>query len=149
MANKAQQETGKQLVEMLIRRGEYELAFTEAARWGVRAEVERFLSEDVDVNWKGDDGASALMKAAFAGESQIVQRLIHCGADVRATCKKGRTALHYAVSGLNSESKSRKVAWLLLEAGADVSAVDVCGQTPSDLAKQRYSDDYVKALSIE
>jgi ankyrin repeat protein len=87
------------------------------------------------------------MKAAFAGEYRIVERLIDCGADPRATCNKGRTALHYAVSGLNPESKSKKVAMILLEAGADASAVDGSGNAPKNLARQRYSDEYVALLS--
>ncbi len=147
MATMAQRETGKLIIRMLQRRGDNELAFTEAARWGVESEVERFLSEGIDVNWQGDDGGSALMKAAFAGEFAIVRRLIDCGADARASCHKGLTALHYAVSGHNPESRSKKVAMILLGAGADTSAVVMAGRCPRDFAEQRYSEEYVALLS--
>lgn len=149
VSSKKQQEVGRGLVRMLIDRGDRELAFTEAARWGVRKLVDKFLDEGIDVNWQTDDGVNALMLASFAGEHQIVKTLLEHGADVNTTCQKNRTALHDAVAGLVAEGKSKKVANLLLSAGADIHCKDNNEYTPADYARQRYSEEYVELLSTE
>ena len=63
--------------------------------------VKLLLAKGADVNAVDDQGNTALMLAANAGEFQIVASLIDAGANVNAKNKEGLTAL-----GLARESKS-------------------------------------------
>ena len=73
----------------------------------------------------GDDGTSALHRAAYAGDAGEVRSLIKAGADVRKANLFGATPLMLAaVTG------STDVIRLLLDAGAPADAANSEGQTP-------------------
>ena len=55
------------------------------------------LSQGVDENSVDEDGTSALMAAAFAGELEIVRHLLEAGADPDLQDEAGLTALMNAV----------------------------------------------------
>jgi ankyrin repeat protein len=67
-------------------------------------------------------GRTLLSSAAFHGSPSFVAWLLEKGADVRASAKNGRTALHLA--------RSAETISILLAAGADPVALDKNGQTP-------------------
>jgi ankyrin repeat protein len=76
------------------------------------------------------DGNSALMRAAFKGNSAIVARLLEAGANVTVRGRKKDTPLHVACAGYAPQGKHVTVIRLLVAAGADLEARDENGQTP-------------------
>lgn len=62
------------------------------------------LEHGADVNVKGNDGSTALMLAASAGDSEIVRDLLRQGADVSGRfTETGKTALMLAREKGHSE----------------------------------------------
>jgi len=77
-----------------------------------------------NVNAKDANGCTALIRASWDGDTEIVAMLLAKGADVNAKDAKGSTALMKA--SLNGHTK---VVSMLLEKGADVNAKDNNGST--------------------
>ena len=77
-----------------------------------------------NVNAKDANGSTALIRASWDGDTEIVRMLLEKGADVNAKDAKGSTALMKA--SLNGHTK---VVSMLLEKGADVNAKDNNGST--------------------
>lgn len=75
-------------------------------------------------------GATALMRAAYAGTIEMVTALLEAGADVNGANARRSTALHWAVAD------PAKVRALLL-AGAEVNATTVDGRTALHIAALR------------
>ena len=94
-------------------------------------EVERLLSEGVDVNSKGALGDFPLAQAALLGKWRLVAILLDAGAEINAKGKHGRTALHQAL-----QLGHHEVAALLLKRGADPMIADDLGNTPEMLARE-------------
>ena len=126
-----------------------EKAFVEAAARGDAARVRELLARDVPVDVRDSEtyalgsvwNITALMCAAAQGHLEIVQTLLHAGANVSAACDAhkadgggGSQALHFAVSGGHLA-----VAEALLDAGADPNAIGNYGRTP--LVMAIYEDD--------
>ncbi|MCY0853053.1 LPD7 domain-containing protein [Cupriavidus sp. D39] len=86
------------------------------------ADVNATMRRDA-VNVGVNKGATALIKAAHNNNSELVAKLVDLGADVRATDRLGRTALHYAARN------NPQTADLLIKAGADFLARDRFGKT--------------------
>ncbi|GAC1470940.1 MAG: hypothetical protein PVSMB7_22230 [Chloroflexota bacterium] len=70
-------------------------------------------------------GRSPLHYAALENDSQAALKLLHGGADPKATDRHGFTPLHFA-----PQEWSVDVAKPLLENGAPVDAINVFGNTP-------------------
>ena len=69
-----------------------------------RLKIVKSLVEDgVNVNIRGDDGLTPLMKAAFFGRFSVVEYLVNKGADVNAKANDGSTALQLATLGQHWE----------------------------------------------
>ena len=73
----------------------------------------------------GDDGARAL-RAAAAGDTAELRRLLRSGVSVQHADSQGRTAVFFAASGGHTET----VRALVNEFHVDVRAVDNNGATP-------------------
>jgi ankyrin repeat protein len=72
------------------------------------------LAHGADVNVRANDGGTALMLAASAGDSEIVRALLSKGADVSGKfTETGKTALMLA-----TEKGYSEIVRLLQEAGA-------------------------------
>ena len=67
----------------------------------------------VDINFKGNNGGTALMWASVKDDPEIVRLLLGKGADINAKNQKGFTALELA-----SQKGHIKIAELLREHGA-------------------------------
>lgn len=134
-----------------------------AVRAGNLDEVERLVAEGAPVDARDDLGSTPLLDAAWAGKPEIADFLIRHGADVNARHREaGSTPLEYAVltgrpamvglllkSGARTAGSYREgqsvlhiaaargaapIIELLLEAKADVQALDSNGNTPLDSA---------------
>lgn len=85
-----------------------------------------------------------LFKAIKNGDVAKVQKFINEGADIHATNKKdGRTPLHYAAY------HSQEIVKLLIEAGADVHAIDQYGRTPLHSSVDAYHGVETANLLLE
>jgi ankyrin repeat protein len=102
-------------------------------------------------------GATALLRAAKAGDAEAMQVLLAKSADVKLTTKFGMTPL-MAAAGLGTkeedttgrkktEAESIASIKLCLDAGADVNAVDDKGDTALHGAAQKGSDQVVQFLA--
>jgi ankyrin repeat protein len=88
--------------------------------------VRELLAAGADINHtkEGDDGMTALFKAALAGHLQALQALIDAGADVDKGNKWGHTPLINAAYKGNLE-----VVKALVGAKAKVNKAENCGDT--------------------
>eukprot|EP00884_Botryococcus_braunii_P019951 jgi/Botrbrau1/663/Bobra.0161s0048.2 len=98
--------------------------------------VNALLSAGADVEVVDNDGRSilhyAVGKTSRAGcSSQIVDSLLALGMSTNVADASGQTPLHYAAAkGVKSTTQT------LIDAGADILAVDNEGRTPQDLARE-------------
>lgn len=103
-------------------------------------DARRLIADGADVNRKGDDGVTALMRAASAGRADMVRLLIASGAEVNAVTS-GVTALMMASLGGYTDAIGPLVA-----AKADVRARDNQGRTALMAAASSGSAAAVDAL---
>jgi uncharacterized protein len=98
------------------------------------------------------EGATALMRAARAGDVPMVRVLLEGGADPSLAAASGATALMFAVGlggtprGLDGERRMLEAATLCLDHGAAIDAADANGQTALHVAVGR-SDALVRLLA--
>lgn len=79
-----------------------------------------------DPNAKSESNQiSILHHACLYGKAQMVRALIHEGAHVEATDKHGRRPLHFAAQNLATESV--EIIQILIDHGADITALDIRG----------------------
>jgi uncharacterized protein len=107
-------------------------ALIEAVRTGTLDEVQRLLTDEVDLTARDDHGWAPLDWAAGRGDAAIVQALLDAGADVRATGEQQRTAYQIALAAGHRE------AALLLRRAED--ALDPSG--PADRGWRPYCKAY-------
>ena len=102
--------------------------------------MKRLLEGDVNVNFVGEEGITALLYAAEQKNAAVTELLVKGGADLDAVDERGRTALHLAAichfdeegdTAPHSTAGQRHVAVakLLLVGGANPNAVDKGGCT--------------------
>lgn len=140
--------------------------------------VSRILSSGADIEGATQEGVTPLMKAARAGEWELVSLLLIHDASKVAQDHKGNTALHHAVlsgdfhsvlslldkesinkpnsEGVNSlmlavEHKYVDIAELLLSFDADINCKDAYNRTPLSLAVtalQRKKEDLLLSKAL-
>ena len=98
----------------------------EAASW---SEVRALIDNGADVNASQPDGTSALMWAAYHGQTEAVSWLLEAGASVDATNRYGVSVLTQAATVGDSRTLEQ-----LLSADADPNAAMPEGDTPLMLA---------------
>lgn len=90
-----------------------------AVRAGQLSEVLALVSAGADVHRPDEEGRTALIYAATAGKSKIVQALLATGrANINAMDEEGETALTQAI-----KLKNKKIVGMLLGAHADIQMV--------------------------
>lgn len=110
-----------------------------AVRAGSFKVIDALLADPkIDVNAMTEQGESALMLAALAGNTDVCQKLIDKGADIN---KPGWTALHYAATGGNVP-----IIKMLLEHHAYIDTESPNGSTPLMMAAKYGTADAVRAL---
>ena len=105
-----------------------------AARDGDDLEVEVLLTEGLEVDWIGpSEGKAALHLAAQYGHKIVAKQLLDHGADIEIRCESfgtdmmihhraGRTPLHWAAAGDDTQGRQEGLVKLLLDRGADAMA---------------------------
>lgn len=138
------------LAAVLLRAGaQPDLKFTDgqnalhvAAANNSAAVIDALLSARADVDSRDANGKTPLDTAILHGSAQAVSALLSHGADVHhATAANQRGALHEAC-----ERGYAAIASLLIDAGADPTALDTSGQTPLDLALAYKNESVVAVL---
>jgi ankyrin repeat protein len=113
----------------------------DAARADDLPAVRKLIKEQADVNRAANDGASALLWAAFHSSEEMTKALLAAGAVVDA-------ANHYGVTPLLQASRNGDVSVIkaLLDAGADATRWHPEGETPLMAASRTGHVDAVKLL---
>jgi 1,4-alpha-glucan branching enzyme len=88
------------------------------------------IAEGADINAKDKNGATPLILAANANNTEVAELLIAKGADINVKDKNSNTLLHWAAS-----KGYMKVAELLIAKGANISEKNKAGKTPLQLAE--------------
>ena len=92
--------------------------------------IRRALDGGTAIEFRDDQGRTALIIAAYSRHAEAVEVLCHRGADVNARDNNGCTALIYA-----AYYDIPEVADVLLKYNADPSLTDRHGKTPLDYAR--------------
>jgi ankyrin repeat protein len=118
-------------------------ALFDAAEKGDAKMVRELLAVGADVNHtkKGDEGRTALFKAAGGGQLEAAQALIGAGADVDKGRTDGATPLYMA-----AQKNHLQAVQALIDAGADVDRDEEDGYTPLICAAFKGHLEVVKAL---
>ncbi len=116
-------------------------AVVDAARTDDLPAVRQLIKERADVNRAANDGASALLWAAFHSNEEMTKALLAAGAMVDAPN-------HYGVTPLLQASRNGSVPVIkaLLDAGADPTRWHPEGETPLMAASRTGSVDAVRLL---
>jgi len=114
------------------------IAWLQQAKSGKKRQVEDLEEEQKKKRLKI---AESLVNAARAGDVSKMRELLETGADIQETVV-GNTALHYAVfySHINA------VQFLVEEAGANINAQNLSGQTPLNWAVERNNMELTSLL---
>lgn len=116
-------------------------ALTLAASFDIHLVLRRMVSDGHDLEGKGSDGETALVRAASLGIVNNVSTLLDLGASANSTDANGETALHRAAA-----SGKVAVAGILLGGGADVNIKAAAGWTVLMAAVQSGNVDLVRIL---
>lgn len=93
------------------------------------AALHRALAEGAQINARGEDGETALIRAAREGRLENAHILVQANASLDLQDRHGRTALFYA-----THMAHVTMASLLIDAGADITLDDKDGIKPLDIA---------------
>ena len=100
------------------------------------------------------EGTTALMRAARAGDAEVMRLLLAKGADPKRTTKDGSTALMFAAgvgyrdkNTRGSESDALEALKVSIEAGLDIHQANSRGETPLHGAATRGADTIVQFLA--
>lgn len=116
--------------------------FHYTAKNGLINAMKKILQQGFPINSHNGSGVTALMDAAYTGETDAVRLLIKEGADVNATAVSLQTTplIYAAEKGYND------VVQILIEAGANTNAKADWGFTPLLAASQYAHHEVVKTL---
>ena len=141
------------MVQPAGRRRRNDPALCDAAASGDLARLRSLLAEGVSVDSVDEDGTTALMAGAFAGERRVVRLLLDHGADPNFQDDSDLTALMNAVIGdgemdlEGGHDVFREIVEVLLEAGADTRLEDETGSTAVGYAVLYGLDDLARLLA--
>lgn len=113
-----------------------------ASEHGDHKIVELLIKKKCDINYRNNDGNTALIFAAHNNYLPLAQLLIKNGADINSTNYENGTALFAA-----SQAGNRKMVQLLLNNNADKSISLSNGTTPLEIAKEKKFRKIIKLLN--
>lgn len=96
------------------------------------------LADGAEVNIRGEDGETALIRAAREARMIMAEILMDHGASLDLQDRHGRTALFYAARGAHID-----LVALLIRAGADITLDDKNGEKPLDIALKNGAPELV------
>jgi len=99
-------------------------------------EIKHLIEKDADVNYRGPDGVTPLMRAAFLGNLPLVKLLVDSGSDINARDNDQMTPLMNAAA-----SGYIEIAKHLINSGSEVNAKDATGVTALMIAALNPRDD--------
>jgi len=106
-------------------------------------DVRWLLDHGADINSRGKDGLTPLMRAAHRGLDSVMNTLLERGADVNLTDNRGRTAPMWAIDDFYDSVLHLQV---LLDKRIDPTITNRDGRTPERLAGWRKIESRVKLL---
>jgi ankyrin repeat protein len=110
--------------------------------------LKTFIEYEVDINTHhGDTSTTPLMLAATLGYNHICHILLDAGAKINAIDYQGNTPLHLAIQHVKEENID--VIQTLIERGADLTASNEEGFTPTMLAAHIKNDACIKILNSQ
>ena len=116
--------------------------FINACKTGNMKVVKRTEKDGFDINAPlKEDGSTALMVAAAAGQNEVIQFLLEKGADVNAKKIFDYTPLMISINNSQTET-----ARLLIEKGAEVNAFTNIKETPLSFAIEKCNAQLVNLL---
>ncbi len=140
---------GKKIVEMLLERGASPIS-SDARLWMATNDLEILqvlLENGLSANQQPYNGLYPLAYASRGDKGahpEKVKFLLESGADVNKIGAHKRTALHYAANAGFDE-----VVEILIEAGANLGAIDDKGKSPYDLAVIKKHHSTLHLLSMD
>lgn len=129
-----------------------------AAGGGFVEIIELLLLSNADPYYQRNDGTTALHIAASKGHWKVVNKLLAGGVDLDIVAEDYGTALHAAAShygehwsiengeGVILSNRYEETVRILLEAGADINALDSEEKTALEKAKEYGQEDTVQLL---
>ena len=110
---------------------------------GHAAVVDTLLAYKADINSRGFDGQTPLLRACLENQLEVVELLCSKGADISAQRNDGDTSLHIAV-----RENLLEVTKVLLRYGATL-ITNKDGLTPLDIAKRKKSANIIALLELQ
>ncbi len=138
-----------QLIQMLLERGANVSARTKEV-----PPIRRFVTPLGDLSWVDFTGQTPFLRAALAGDIEVMRLLLSKGADPNIATEAGTTAL-MAAAGVNwmtgqtyteSDAALMDAVKLCMEKGGDVNAANSMGVTAVIGAANRGSDEIIEFL---
>jgi ankyrin repeat protein len=122
--------------------------FMRAAQNGKIERVKKLLEEGIAVNCRDDFKYTALHRAACFGHYEVVELLLHNGANVNAIVPLSHLTPLLCMFCRNCESDPH-IAKILIENGAHINHKDRWGDTAFDIAKALNHKKVVQLLQTE
>ena len=104
--------------------------------------LQALIDHGAHIDARRKDGANALLRACYTGQSESVRFLLEAGADVNVTKPDDDNCLHFAVYGHCSTDILKKI----IEQGVDVNAVTYGSLTALVIACSTCQTESVKVL---
>lgn len=114
---------------------------------GDLAKVRQAITDGIKIESQNEAGQTALHEAAIWEEAEIVEFLIRSGADVNIRNKNGQTPLMSAAScAYQDNTEAEECMQVLLQHGADATAIDDEGRNALDHLRQYYRNPKMETL---
>ena len=142
-SNKQVKNKSKKFREM--KGGSLNTKFVNACKSGSEEDAMNYIKNPkININFKDNDGSTALHYACLWGYLELVDALVKRGADINIRGTDQQTPLHVACIHNNDNNVS--IVKILLDNGADINAKNTDGRTP--LHEACYNGDMDLALFL-
>lgn len=135
----------RQLIKQFELRGDTDVAFFEACRWGLRDEVERLRDAVADANCTDSKDRTALGYACSGGHFDIVELLLCSGANPNLVDEDGKLPIDWLLDGLHSDETYVAICQLLFDHGQKLRSTDEA-RLKSKALEREVSDQLGKYL---
>ena len=137
--------TAKDLDRRLINSSGLNALMDYSAR-GCEKFVDYLIAYGVDVNFKAQNGMSALILASFEGNFAIAKKLLDAGADINITDEMERSVLDYVFLKGEISKKYIDLAKFFIKKGANLNNIDAIGVSTLSIQATYCHYDAVKVF---